>query len=40
MCIPGQNRIVSEDLKCICRDGYGEDGILDICFSISHICIS
>ncbi|CAK55637.1 unnamed protein product (macronuclear) [Paramecium tetraurelia] len=36
MCITEQIRVVSDDLKCICKNGYGEDGIQDICFSISQ----
>ncbi|CAD8043829.1 unnamed protein product [Paramecium primaurelia] len=39
MCIVGQNRVVSDDLKCICRDGYGEDGIVDICFKCHYSCL-
>ncbi|CAD8084764.1 unnamed protein product [Paramecium primaurelia] len=40
MCIPGQNRVVSDDLKCVCRSGYGEDGIVDICFKCHYSCQS
>ncbi|CAK66675.1 unnamed protein product (macronuclear) [Paramecium tetraurelia] len=39
MCIAGQNRIVSDDVKCICRSGYGEDGIQDICFKCHYSCL-
>ncbi|CAK90284.1 unnamed protein product (macronuclear) [Paramecium tetraurelia] len=40
MCIVVQNRTVSSDLKCVCKKGYGEDGIVDICFKCHYTCQS
>ncbi|CAK80488.1 unnamed protein product (macronuclear) [Paramecium tetraurelia] len=38
MCIAGQNRIVSDQLNCVCKPGYGEDGISEICFRCHYTC--
>ncbi|CAD8211595.1 unnamed protein product [Paramecium octaurelia] len=40
MCIAEQNRTVSSDLKCVCKKGYGEVGIVDICFKCDYTCLS
>ncbi|CAD8177777.1 unnamed protein product [Paramecium octaurelia] len=40
MCIPGQRRALSNDYKCVCQDGYGSDGIQDICIKCHYSCMS
>ncbi|CAK92593.1 unnamed protein product (macronuclear) [Paramecium tetraurelia] len=40
MCIPSQNRVLSIDYKCVCSDGYGSDGIQDICIKCHYTCKS
>ncbi|CAD8113135.1 unnamed protein product [Paramecium sonneborni] len=38
-CIPGENRIVSEDFKCECIDNYGDNnGTENICFTCDYTC--
>ncbi|CAK67842.1 unnamed protein product, partial (macronuclear) [Paramecium tetraurelia] len=38
-CIPGQNRILSENLNCDCKDNYSDfDGTLDICIICDYTC--
>ncbi|CAD8126818.1 unnamed protein product [Paramecium sonneborni] len=33
-CIPGENRIVSDDFKCQCIENYGDNnGTTNICFT-------
>ncbi|CAK88624.1 unnamed protein product (macronuclear) [Paramecium tetraurelia] len=40
LCIEGQQRVVSNDFQCVCQDGYGEDGISDVCFKCHYSCLS
>ncbi|CAD8197675.1 unnamed protein product [Paramecium octaurelia] len=35
MCIAGQRRVLTNDYRCVCQDGYGSDGISDICRNTS-----
>ncbi|CAD8195626.1 unnamed protein product [Paramecium octaurelia] len=38
MCIAGQNRDVNDQFICACKEGYGEDGISDVCFKCHYTC--
>ncbi|CAD8114389.1 unnamed protein product [Paramecium sonneborni] len=38
MCRTGLNRVVSDDLNCICKRGYGDDGISDVCVQCHYTC--
>ncbi|CAD8161406.1 unnamed protein product [Paramecium octaurelia] len=40
MCIEGQHRVVSNDFRCACQDGYGESGTSDICIKCHYSCLS
>ncbi|CAD8190570.1 unnamed protein product [Paramecium octaurelia] len=38
MCLQGQNRVVSDLFMCVCRTGYGDDGISEVCFKCHYSC--
>ncbi|CAD8189326.1 unnamed protein product [Paramecium pentaurelia] len=38
MCIAGQDRVVSDQLNYVCKAGYGDDGISDICVQCHYTC--
>ncbi|CAK72107.1 unnamed protein product (macronuclear) [Paramecium tetraurelia] len=38
MCLEGQNRVVSDQFMCVCRTGYGDDGISEVCFKCHYTC--
>ncbi|CAK70475.1 unnamed protein product (macronuclear) [Paramecium tetraurelia] len=38
MCLEGLNRVVSDQFMCVCRTGYGEDGISEACFKCHYTC--
>ncbi|CAD8125871.1 unnamed protein product [Paramecium sonneborni] len=38
-CIPGQNRVLSDDFNCDCKNNYGDfNGTLDVCLKCHYTC--